>query len=107
MAIKRGTTPVFKIKVKNLDLSMADCYMTFEQKGITPLTKKHVEIDDGNVAKSTLTQEETLQYKCSEDTGKPLRVQLRMFKDGRAFATDIFEVDVEDVLLDEVIPLGD
>lgn len=105
-AVRRGTTPTIKIKVLNLSLDDADCYMTFKQKGVTPVTRRHARAD-GNIASAILTQQETLALKDSERTGKPLEVQLRFYKNGRAFATEIFELEVEDALLEEVIPLGD
>lgn len=98
----RGTTPQHSFAV-NLDLTKATVYVTYNQKSVTvEKTGEDLEITPYNI-KVKLTQEDTLSFVA----GKPVRVQIRYItEDGYADASDIYELEVEDILKNGEIYYG-
>ena len=98
--MRRGTTPTFTFEV-DLDLTGWDVYLTFEQRKYE-FTHKDVVItpsNEGCIVETSLTQEETLAFKPGA-----AKVEIRACKDNKAVATDEFEFEVYDILLDGEIP---
>ncbi len=80
---------------------IADVYITFEQtKSNQELTKHFPDVQDNETFYSIqLTQEETLAF--AKGSGK---VQIRLLDNtGNAIKTDIWNMQVSDVLYEEVI----
>lgn len=96
----RGTTPTLKFTLPFETNKIEKLYITIEQSGIT-ITK---EIQDcilsENIIETTLTQEETLMLKAHYTTKVQIRIKA---KDGKALASEIFELKVGDLLYDEII----
>ena len=98
--MRRGTTPTLECA---LDVSVegAEYFVTLEQ-GETEITKTNADCtlsEDGKVITAVLSQEETL----SLDPAAVASIQVRYKLDGKAYATNIVAVRVDDVLLEEVI----
>lgn len=103
--IYRGTTPSITLDVNGVDLSFQDTWpvvvVTLKNGGTQVdlqrdlLDIKHT--DDGCSVTFALTQEQTLAF----DWMKEVKIQLRA-KDasGRAIATDIASVAVDDIVKD-------
>lgn len=100
----RGTTPTFVIEIpENLSVNDFDsAYLTFEQSGSTVLEKDlaNMTLDSANNTLAVvLTQAETLAL-----TGdKFVRYQLRFTIGGSAYATQKWQVSVEQILKDGLI----
>lgn len=100
--MRRGTNPTVRC---DLDRSLlgADYYFTIEQ-GSVEYTKTNEDAccslsEDGMTLSVELTQEETLAFAA----GQPAMAQVRYCKDGEYHATNIVQLRVDDVLLEEVI----
>lgn len=98
--MRRGTTPTLECA---LDVSVegAEYFVTLEQ-GETEITKTNTDCtlsEDGKVITAVLSQEETLAL----DPAAVASIQVRYKLDGKAYATNIVAVRVDDVLLEEVI----
>ena len=100
--MRRGTTPSFNFAI-NVDLTDATVYVTFTQKAtVIEKTGDDLTVSPYNI-EVQLTQEDTLSFVA----GKPVRAQIRYItEDGYADASDIYELDVEDVLKDGEIVHG-
>lgn len=100
----RGTTPPFIIELpESVAVSSIDAaFLTFEQNGDTVLEKDLTAMTldaENNTIAVTLTQEETLAFAGD----KVVRYQLRFRIGGSAFATQKWQVTVEQILKDGVI----
>lgn len=101
--MRRGTTPVLAIKVKDADVNdFGSIYVTFEQ-GDKELTKTNADITvdtENNVINVPFTQEDTLFF----DKGM-VETQIRcLLKDGTtSIASKIRKFSMEKILLDGVI----
>lgn len=103
VCIRRGTTPVLTLKVEDVDLTTLTRLILTIRQGITVLNK---EKDDTSltVAAHTvaahLTQAETLSFRAGSSIG----VQIRgLTEAGEAFATNVAEIPVGDVLNEEIL----
>jgi len=98
--MRRGTTPTLEL---TLDASLTDCeYRVTLANGKKKITKSESDCtlsEDGKVIRLLLSQEETL----SLDPNHPVRVQVRFKVNDLAYATNIVQTSVEDILLKEVI----
>lgn len=101
----RGTTPTIPIKIKNVDLSEAKLFLTFESPARKQITLKcpgdfTVEFDGTDtVGDVTLTQQQTLAL-----SAQPHKVQIRWITaEEVAGATKEQTINVNDVLLKELI----
>lgn len=100
----RGTTPTIVFHVNSIDINLDDMsqvWATFKSQ-TREVTKEIGDLEIDNTKKTVtaiLTQEETLQFgKCD------LYCQLRLlFYDGKAFASSIKRLKVEDILKEGVI----
>lgn len=105
--MRRGTTPILTFTVDDdIDLTaLQDVYLTIRQQGAYAVTKhkgsEGFEITGAHEVQVLLSQKETLKFKAGRAA-----CQLRgVNSSGQAFATDIEYVTIDDVLLQEVIPL--
>ena len=100
--MRRGTTPVFNFAI-NVDLTDATVYVTFTQKTtVIEKTGDDLTVSPYNI-EVQLTQEDTLGFAA----GKPVRAQIRyVTENGYADASDIYELDVEEILKDGEITHG-
>lgn len=101
--MRRGTTPTIILSISEINLTeMKSVYITFKSPCKWAVTKREdsegVTIQEHTIA-VLLTQEETLKFKA----GKIL-VQVRcLANDDTAYATEIAEFTINDILLDGVI----
>ena len=98
MTIERGTTQTIKISIKGWDLTSSDIYVTFKQ-GTRKLTRKDItDVTYSNrtsVIHLTLSQQETMQFKESEQG----LVQVRWIgEDGFAHKTKTAPFNVDKLL---------
>lgn len=100
--MRRGTTPIYNFAI-NVDLTEATVFVTFTQKTVVvEKTGNALVVSPYNI-EVQLTQEDTLSFVA----GKPVKVQIRyVTSDGYADASDIYEMDVSDVLKDGEISHG-
>lgn len=100
--MRRGTTPIYNFAI-NVDLTQATVFVTFTQKTVVvEKTGEALTISPYNIAVQ-LTQEDTLSF----TAGKPVKCQIRYITaDGYADASDIYEMEVTDVLKDGEIAHG-
>lgn len=98
--MKRFTTPTHKFTFKDASL-IKKLNIVYEQNKSVVLTKHLSDLSfDENVGSYTLTQEETALF----SEGSPVFVQLHaLFTDGKAAQSNIFTVNVNRVIDDEVI----
>lgn len=107
----RATTPTHKFEFKNLDpTTFKEINVYYAQQGVEILKKtktdfqfttQETENDIIYIAYVMLTQEETKLFKGGKT---PVKIQLRVLtSDGRALATDEYEVPVYNVINDEVL----
>lgn len=101
----RGTTPTIPIRIKNVNLTEAHLFLTFESRTHNQITLEcpgdfTVEMDGTDtVGEVTLTQKQTLSLSAT-----PHEVQIRWItSEGVAGATVKQTVNVNDVLLKGVI----
>ena len=104
----RGTTPTHTFTFKNLDprtFKVLNIYYAQQgveifQKGKEDCTFKEKETDEGTIylARVTLSQDETKQFKAKYDVEVQLRV---LTADDRALATNKYKLSVWDVINDE------
>ena len=98
--MRRGTTPTLELALDQ-SLEGAEYHVTIEQ-GTAQLDKTEADCtlsEDGRVIAVVLSQEETLAL----EPNAVASIQVRYKLDGRAYATNIVAVRVDDVLLEEVI----
>lgn len=99
----RGTTPkhIFTLPDCMLDASFDALYITYQQRGMTVLEKTLDDVERiGTDIVVHLTQAETLEFAQGQKT-EPVRIQIRArTDDGEAFASDIMEISVDQVLKD-------
>lgn len=97
--MRRGTTPTHTCTIpSSLDVStLSEIYITYSQFGRPKLEKTKEDITiDGQTLTINLSQAETLSFK----VGKA-RIQLRAVSAiGKAYASDIKEIQVEEILKD-------
>ena len=96
--MRRGTTPTLELALDQ-SLEGAEYHVTIEQ-GSIQLDKTEQDCtlsEDGKVITAVLSQEETLALDAVAS------IQVRYKLDGKAYATNIVAVRVDDVLLEEVI----
>lgn len=98
----RGTTPTVVLKLNNTDINLTELkniYITIRQGEDTILTKKSGEVGllvEDNTIELYLSQKETLNLRPGV-----AQIQLRGITHGdEAFATNIVEVKVKDILLE-------
>ena len=99
--MKRWTTPIIPIRINGIDLkSCTTIWVTIKQgdKEVTKDTPDGVIVSDVNRLLVLLTQEETAIF----DEGEAF-IDVRLFKDDRAFATKIRRISIEDVLREGLI----
>lgn len=98
--MRRGTTPTLEL---TLDTSVTDSeYRVTLANGKSAITKTEEECtlsDDGKTITLLLSQEETL----SLNPNYPVKVQVRFKVGDLAFATNIVQTCVKDILYKEVI----
>jgi hypothetical protein len=97
----RGTTPINKFIVTDIDLSDAVAvYITYKQNGKTVIEKtmEDIEFEEGYL-QVRLTQEETLKFK---DHVVYIQIRARFF-DGSAIASNMIRTSVNNILKDGVI----
>ena len=98
--MRRGTTPTALFRC-NLDLTGWDVFVTFEQTGVE-LTKTDATVqseDGGCTVMVKLSQNDTLNFKVGD-----AQAQIRAYRNGKAVASSVFYFQVQDVLMDGVIP---
>lgn len=100
--IRRGTTPTINVSVP-MDLTDYTCLLTFGlvkfEKFTVDNSQMTIEVDEGSsVLSFTMTQEQTLSLAAGMT-----KAQLRVVKDGVALASNIVDVEVEEVIKNEVI----
>ena len=96
----RGTTPTLTFVLPFDTSVIKSAFVTVESNGIG-IEKALADCTlEGNVLYTTLTQEETLQLPKNWRAEVQLRVLLN---DGKALATEIYEVKVADILKEGVI----
>lgn len=101
----RGTTPCHRFKIPDefADVEFEKAYLTYSQSGTIRVEKT---LDDMTRNETTfevqLSQEETLSF-----VGKnapDVKIQLRLLTvDGKALASKVKKIDVDDILKDGVI----
>lgn len=97
----RGTTPSIILKITGLsEIELDKIYVTIEQRAVV-IEKNNDEIEiNGDVAKFSLTQKETL----SLTAGINARLQVRaLSKSDVAYASQILALPVDDILKDGAI----
>ena len=98
--MRRGTTPTFKIKIDGIRIDeLKSIYVTFKQYN-TEITKRKEDVEiEENTISVKMSQEETLSF-----TNGRVNVQIRGLTDmGIAIGSNIYSVQVEDILKDGVI----
>jgi hypothetical protein len=105
--MRRGTTPVLALLVKDCDLTGSTVFVTLKQQS-RMLTKSggqvFVAYDEsvGTLLTVRLEQEDTLRFKDGR-----AEIQVRWITStGDAWGTDVEKIDVNKVLLNEVIAYG-
>lgn len=96
--ITRGTTPTIELVVKQ-DLTDYECYLAFGRyKNPTLIldnSQMELLVDDDGTSHLlySLTEDQTLKFKKGQTN-----MQLRLIKDKQGFATELFQVEVCDVI---------
>ena len=105
--MRRGTTPILALLVKNCDLTGSTIYVTIKQQS-RQLTKSGSNIfvayyaEAGSMLAVRLSQEDTLLFKDGR-----AEIQVRWITAaGDAWGTNVERLDVNKVLLNEVIAYG-
>ena len=100
--MRRGTTPIYNFAI-NVDLTEATVFVTFTQKStVVEKTGDALVVSPYNI-EVQLTQEDTLSFVA----GKTVKAQIRyVTADGYADASDIYEMEVTDILKDGEISHG-
>ena len=106
--IIRGTTPTITFNIKNeqMDLTqVAEVWITFKTKPGVALKEKTYDINDVTIDAEektitlSLSQEDTLYFANAQ-----MLVQMRLrMNDDNAYASDIFETSIGQILKDGVI----
>lgn len=100
--IVRGTTPTIRFTFSEIDVaSIRAAYLTIEQGGSTVIEKglDEAAIGDGYL-EWELTQEETIPL--SEKSNVRIQCRYRL-DDGRAYASEIYEMKPYEILKEEAI----
>lgn len=96
----RGTTPTFTFNLPFDTSVIKKAYITIRSRGIEVEKSKENCTLNGNTISTTLTQEETLALPKSLKAEVQLRV---LTNDNKALATEIYEVEVAEILKEGVI----
>lgn len=96
----RGTTPTFELEL-DFDASELEClFATFKQQNEVVLEKRINDCEcSGNKVSFTLSQEETLQFKCGQAL---LQIRAKL-KDGTTIADDPVGITIKDVFKEGAI----
>lgn len=101
--LQRGTTPThsFTLPDELKDASISSLYVTYKQNDGTVVEKSvdELSVSDGTVSVD-LTQDDTLLFKANKKASVQIRLKL---SSGQAFASDMIDLEVRDVLKDGVI----
>lgn len=94
--MRRGTTPNITFNV-NLDLTKAQLYISFAQKGVVVLEKTTNELNvESEKITCSLSQKDTLKLKKGQ-----LECQIRyIFDNGDAGASNIMSANIKEILKD-------
>lgn len=99
--MRRGTTPTIKLTVSGIsDIEIDKIFLTIKQRSVVvEKEKSDITIND-DILQVTLSQEETLQF----SDGIAAEMQLRVLSiNGTAYASQILEVSIGQILKDGVI----
>ena len=95
----RGTTPTLTFKLPILTGQITALSVAIKQDGVLRLDKGLEDVTmDGDTISLTLTEQETLALRASENM--PFRVQLRVGVGDTRMASQVFEVAVDEILRD-------
>lgn len=99
--MRKGTTPTFTFNILDLDLSTATVVWVIFKQGtiVIKKTTDDLTIDEQKIIVE-FTQEETLKF----DKNLSLKAQIRVLTNSeKAYASNIFDISVNDLLVKEVI----
>ena len=95
----RGTTPTLTFKIPIQTGQITALSVAIKQDGVLRLDKGLEDVTmDGDTISLTLTEDETLALRASENM--PLRVQLRVGVGDTRMASQVFEMTVDEILRD-------
>lgn len=100
--MRRGTTPTLKFNLSIPVDQIASLNIAFAQNNevIFEKTLEDCAVDEDNVLKVQLSQEETIKLRAKTNVDMQIRV---LYTDGTADASDVISDFVEDILKDGVL----